>query len=238
MHPNRTTFPPRRLTREERRERTDAALRQAAVLEFAACGVAGTSAERIAEAAGFTRGAFYANYENKQALLLDLIREKFTGEIENWLALSESDIELEGLLVLLNDRTRVFDTEGVWSLIAAEINLYAQRDPQFAASYRLYHEQVLDGFERIIRNIFRRAGKRPPLAVDELADAMLTLYRSTRLPAVDTEVSRPRFFSPEMLVLIIRGLIAVAEPSEGESAASPEAAPRPTEAKRRTRKPA
>jgi AcrR family transcriptional regulator len=236
MHPKNTPFPPRRFTREQRRQQTDAALRQAAVREFAACGVAGTSAERIAEAAGFTRGAFYANYENKQALLLDLIREKFSGEIENWLELSESSIELEGLLVVLNDRTRLFDPDGVWSMMSAEINLYAQRDPVFAASYRQYHEQVLDGFERIIRNIFRRAGKEPPLPVDELAEAMLTLYRSTRLPAAESGEGRPRFFSPEMLVLIIRGLIAVAPPAGVKATGSPEAASEAIKGKRRAKK--
>ncbi|RQH04968.1 TetR/AcrR family transcriptional regulator [Paraburkholderia dinghuensis] len=236
MHPDNLFIPPRRLTREERRQQTDAALRQAAVREFATCGVAGTSAERIAEAAGFTRGAFYANYENKQALLLDLIREKFTAEIKNWLELAESAIGLEDLLVILNDRTRLFDPDGVWPLIAAEINLYAQRDAEFAASYRQYHGQVLDGFERIITKLFWRGGKRPPLPVGELAEAMLTLYRSTRLPVEDTPESHPTFFSPELLIVILRGLIAVAPPADSERADSSGPTAEGEKGKRRAKK--
>lgn len=198
----------KRLTREEQRQRTNLSLRVAAMGEFARYGVEGTSAERIAEAAGFSRGAFYANYPNKQALLLDLLSEKLSDELASWRDLSASVVDLEALFSLLDQRSLRFDPDRTWAMVAASINLHAQRSPEFAESYRVYHGQILAGFGVILHTLFRRAGKQEPLAVEELADALLTLYRTNRLP--EKSGDPPRGFSSDMLILIIRGLIAVA----------------------------
>ncbi|EUC18583.1 regulatory protein TetR, partial [Burkholderia sp. BT03] len=41
---------------------------------FVKKGLAATSVEDIAEAAGYTRGAFYSNFDGKPELLLELLR--------------------------------------------------------------------------------------------------------------------------------------------------------------------
>ena len=46
----------------------------AATSVFADRGIIGASVEEICEAAGFTRGAFYSNFADKDALVLALIR--------------------------------------------------------------------------------------------------------------------------------------------------------------------
>lgn len=212
MHPKNVPPIPKRLSREERRQQTVAFLREAALGEFANCGVAGTSAERIAEAAGFTRGAFYANFENKQALLLDLIREKLSSELAIWQELTARPWDLHKLFEILNRRALDFDPEGVWALVGLEINLHAQRDPKFAAQYRQYHDQICASLQTILEGLFRQAGKQLPMDMGELADALMTLQRSPRLPAPEAGGSRSRPFSPDMLILILRGLIAAAPP--------------------------
>ena len=58
-----------------RREATRQRLLQAAMGEFARHGIDATSVEQISEAAGFTRGAFYSNFEDKDALILALLEE-------------------------------------------------------------------------------------------------------------------------------------------------------------------
>lgn len=212
MHIKKNPVAPVRLTREERRKQTDSGLRDAALREFAQYGVEGTSAERIAEAAGFTRGAFYANYPNKQTLLLDLIREKLSEELESWSELAQSVLDLDDLLKMLTVRSDRFDPDRTWAMVAASINLHAQRSPEFAESYRQYHLRILNGFGTILATLFHRAGKIPPLKVEEIAEAMLVLYRSNRLPTAEVPNQAPQGFSSEMLVLMIRGLIAVAPP--------------------------
>ena len=58
-----------------RRARTRQRLMAAAVAVFAERGVIGSSVEEICEAAGFTRGAFYSNFADKDALVLALIEQ-------------------------------------------------------------------------------------------------------------------------------------------------------------------
>jgi AcrR family transcriptional regulator len=210
MHLNSKTSPPPRLSRDERRQQTLVALRESALREFARFGVAGTSAERIAEAAGFSRGAFYANFENKQALLLDLIGERITTEQASWLELTESGLDLETLLDTFNNRSIRFDPDGLWSMISAETYLYALRDPAFAEQYRVYHDSVRTAFARIIGKLFQHAGKRSTVPLEDLCDAFLAINRNVRLPAAGSASMVPQPMPPELLVTLLRGVIAIA----------------------------
>ena len=62
-----------KLTRERRREMTRAALLDAALDVFAQRGFEGASLDEIAETAGFTRGAIYKNFANKEELFFAVI---------------------------------------------------------------------------------------------------------------------------------------------------------------------
>ena len=65
---------PARLTREQRRLDTRERLIATARALFIAKGFAETSVEHIAEGAGYTRGAFYAHFEHKRELLIEILR--------------------------------------------------------------------------------------------------------------------------------------------------------------------
>src|SRR5262249_716573 len=78
----------RRLTRAESQERTRTLIVQAATRLFLRDGFGVTSLEQIAEEAGFTRGAVYANYEGKTAIGVAVIDELYAREEQ----------KLEGLL--------------------------------------------------------------------------------------------------------------------------------------------
>jgi AcrR family transcriptional regulator len=58
-----------------RRAQTQERLMAAAARVFAERGIIGGSVEEICEAAGFTRGAFYSNFADKDELVLALIRQ-------------------------------------------------------------------------------------------------------------------------------------------------------------------
>lgn len=68
-----------RLTRAETRERTRAALRRAAAELVATQGLHGTSIEAITDSAGYSRGAFYANYSSKEELLAEVLQQQVYG---------------------------------------------------------------------------------------------------------------------------------------------------------------
>lgn len=65
-----------RLTRAERQEQTRQALLDAAARVFVRRGFSGSSVEEISAEAGFTRGAFYSNFNSKEELFVELLHER------------------------------------------------------------------------------------------------------------------------------------------------------------------
>ena len=63
-----------------RRAQTRDRLLAAASSVFAERGIIGASVEEVCEAAGFTRGAFYSNFADKDELVLVLIQQSIAGQ--------------------------------------------------------------------------------------------------------------------------------------------------------------
>jgi AcrR family transcriptional regulator len=175
--------------------------------------VAGTSAERIAEAAGFTRGAFYANFPNKESLLLDLMRDKMAAESPHWVRLADESTDVEVALREMYDRAGRFDPDGLWALISIEIHLAALRDPQLAAEYQKYHEGIRNVSGLFLRRMFEHAGKEPPTSYEDLAEILLALSMTLSLPSPSTQERRPLPHTAEMLLVVLRGFLAAGQPA-------------------------
>jgi AcrR family transcriptional regulator len=73
--------PPQRLRRDERQAQTRAALIEAAGRLFEIDGFQATSIADIADAAGFTTGALYSNFANKEDLFLAVLEHQMAIEI-------------------------------------------------------------------------------------------------------------------------------------------------------------
>lgn len=71
------TAPPARLTRAERSAQTRRQLLRAAERVFRRDGFHGASIETIAAEAGFTKGAFYGNFADKEEAFLTLLETRF-----------------------------------------------------------------------------------------------------------------------------------------------------------------
>ena len=77
---NTAPLPPR-LSREESRLQTRAHLLAAAKRLFVDRGFGATSLRDIAAEAGYTQGAFYSNFASKEALFIELIRERSKTQV-------------------------------------------------------------------------------------------------------------------------------------------------------------
>jgi AcrR family transcriptional regulator len=66
----------KRLTRAERQQETRKALLDAAARVFVRRGFQGSSVEEISAEAGYTRGAFYSNFNSKEELFVALLHER------------------------------------------------------------------------------------------------------------------------------------------------------------------
>jgi len=110
-----------RATRAERQAATRAALLRSASRTICELGLHGASIDRIAAEAGYTKGAFYANFASKEDLFLTVLDEKFAAELER----------LEAAMA--GAREPVVEARQA----AEEFLLYIDRDPQWP---RLYQE--------------------------------------------------------------------------------------------------
>src|SRR2546430_12879072 len=66
----------KRLSRNERKAQTRAELIDAAARVFARRGYHGTTVDDVAEEAGFTKGAFYSNFESKEDVFVELVADR------------------------------------------------------------------------------------------------------------------------------------------------------------------
>ena len=70
------------LTPERRRQQTREHLLAAAAEVFAERGFHGASLDEVAAVAGFTKGAVYSNFKNKEDLFLALLKESYDREMQ------------------------------------------------------------------------------------------------------------------------------------------------------------
>ncbi|MCP2258833.1 transcriptional regulator, TetR family [Streptoalloteichus tenebrarius] len=171
----------KRLSREESREQTRERLLTAAAELFAERGVNGTSVEQIAERAGYTRGAFYGNFEDKHHLVLELLHRRTRRELDEVRALGEgapSPAEaLAPLRAWHRDRARHLDG---WLALRMELLLYALRNKEIRPLLATREHFARDAHADGIRQAFAERGVVPPadpaflaLVVHALEDGLL-----------------------------------------------------------------
>jgi AcrR family transcriptional regulator len=73
---------PKRLNRQQKQAKTRSSLMSSAAKVFCRKGLQRASIDEVAEDAGYTKGAFYANFKNKEELFLAMLDERFAERIE------------------------------------------------------------------------------------------------------------------------------------------------------------
>ncbi|RKU01135.1 hypothetical protein C7H84_23000 [Burkholderia sp. Nafp2/4-1b] len=116
----------KRLTHAERRAQTREQMVEAARALFIEKGFPATSVADVAEAAGYTRGAFYCNFYDKSDLLIESLHWKK----------NELTCNLRSALLKLHDYLQSDDRFTLW----VEATLLAKRDPAFRKRF----DSVLD----------------------------------------------------------------------------------------------
>lgn len=119
-----------RVTR--RRAHTRAKLLDAAFAVFAAKGFGRVSIEEVCEAAGYSRGAFYSNFDSLDELFFALYRDRaelIAEQVSGALALDGPDLDVPAAV----DRvTEVLLLDRDWLLVKTDFLVHAARDPAVA----------------------------------------------------------------------------------------------------------
>lgn len=149
-----------------RRERTRQRLMAAAESVIAEKGFAAASVEEICERAGFTRGAFYSNFDTKDDLALALLRANADGylagadrAIAAALAHRADDDPVEDLIERAVDTfVATQPSERTQLLLEAELKLHAARNPDFGAAYARFDAEMTRLFGATIRDTLGSRG--------------------------------------------------------------------------------
>lgn len=148
-----------RLTREQTREQTREKLLEAAAKVFARYGFGGAAIDVIAEAAGYSRGAFYSNFEGKEAIFLELMERHMSREREEAARVVEAAGSLEEILETLAERYATRREDQDWSLLAIEFALHAARSSDFAARVADLDAAHLVGTAQVVRRLAEITGR-------------------------------------------------------------------------------
>lgn len=163
----------KRLSREESRAQTRAHLIDAAKALFARQGFEGTSIDQVAEAAGYTRGAFYSNFEDKQALLIALIERCFDDDLAG-IARLRGDLRtvsagFQQAADLEEERHREAH------LLKMEFWMCALRYPAVREVYELHHARLRAAIGTLIEAQFAAMHRALPAPATQLAAVAVAL---------------------------------------------------------------
>jgi AcrR family transcriptional regulator len=172
-----------------RREATRQRILDAAREVFAERGVIGGSVEDICERAGFTRGAFYSNFNDKDDVLDALVEREHARLLEHLDAtfievdreVEEAD-SLEAVLAGMVDRIlRSIPVDRQLSLIQTELEIFAIRRPEHASRFLETNNRFRERIGILIDEAMRRYGRVLLVDPSVITDAIVAIAeRSVR----------------------------------------------------------
>jgi AcrR family transcriptional regulator len=165
--------PRQRMTRDEQRALTRTRLLEAAEELFSEQGIGETSIEEIAEAAGYSRGAFYSNFADRDELVLDLIERHQDRSMAEANSLLDDDTSPAEFLERLFARER--NQSDRRSTIGMEYILYAARNVEGRPRVKELNDRLLDAQGQMIEEQYDRLGVELPISSDFAAKVLFAL---------------------------------------------------------------
>jgi AcrR family transcriptional regulator len=158
------------LTRKEKQAKTRSALLSSAAKLICRKGIADASVEDVATDAGYTKGAFYANFKSKEELFLVMLDEKYAAELER---LEDSLIgegePTEEARHAAEEFIRFAWSDPQWPKLYFEFTAYAGRNPDFREELLTRDRRIREQMSEVYRRWAADFGVEPPIPVEDLA---------------------------------------------------------------------
>ncbi|MFD8214452.1 TetR/AcrR family transcriptional regulator [Streptomyces sp. NPDC059697] len=206
---------------------------QAAAELFAECGVNGTSVEQIVERAGYTRGAFYGNFDGKQQLVLALLEQRTERELAEVQALSTNAGSFEETIEHLRNWHRERDKNfASWLALRTELWLYGMRDPAVMSLLADRERRSREAMAQALTQGFAARSVTPPAPVELLALIVHALDDGLSIQRMLSAGESPAGDVMDVVDLLMRSWTALArtdatEPDEPTAPPAPESGTTP-----------
>jgi AcrR family transcriptional regulator len=169
------TQPRKRLTREQSRAVTRATLIAVGRAHFLRDGLGGAVAEKIAEDAGYSRGALYSNFDGKEELFLAVIQEEQARHLNVFRSILRDESSAKGRLKKMRDTIADLITDRDWIVLRAEFEAESLRNERIRQSFvDVHRQQIRDGGE-LFRSLLRSSEITSSLKPEDFSMVMLNL---------------------------------------------------------------
>jgi len=199
-----------RLTRKEKQAHTRECLMHSAARVFARRGLQQASIDEVAEDAGFTKGAFYANFKSKEELFLAMLDERFAKRIED----IEAVIADEGTAA--QKARRAGDAHAAslradpeWERLFFEFSAYAARDEDFREELVTRYRAMRDGIANALRAHAEEMDKEGALPFEQVAAMTCVMSNGFALEKMLEGDEVPDELYGTMLMIFFAGLDAL-----------------------------
>jgi AcrR family transcriptional regulator len=192
-----------RVTR--RRVRTRANLLDAAFAVFAAKGFGRVSIEEVCEAAGYSRGAFYSNFDSLDELFFALYQQRadlIAEQVAQALALDGPELDVPASVDRVSE-VLLLDVD--WLLVKTDFLVHAARDPAVAQTLLGHRERLRLAIEERLARATGPAALPAALGdIEGAARAVVAAYDGvTTQLLLDKDVERARVWLGQLLTALL-----------------------------------
>ncbi len=147
---------------------------------FAEQGFGATSIPDICTRAGLTKGAFYSNFPNKDALFLALLDRSWDRRA-GWIRRA---VPPDGDAAASAQPGPRQELDRQWTLVSTEFSLHAIRNPEVAAMLVEHERRVRAELAILVSDALAAASRRPTIPVDELARMIVAVTEGSDIQSL------------------------------------------------------
>jgi AcrR family transcriptional regulator len=200
-----------RLTRKERQARTRSRLMRSAAKVFCKRGLQQASIDEVAEDAGYTKGAFYANFKSKEELFLAMLDERFAERLEEIESAASSDEDFEDQARRAGaDFARYVAADPEWERLFFEFTTYAARNEEFRQELVTRYRAIRERIAAILARRCEEAGVVPPVSPEQISQMTFAMANGYALEKLLEPDAVPEELYATMLVIFFAGVRALA----------------------------
>jgi AcrR family transcriptional regulator len=162
-----------RLKRAEQVGRNRELLLAAARRVFLGRGYGAASLDSIAEAAGFSKGVIYSQFDSKADLFLALLEARIAERGDENDAIADSG--RAGVAALIARAQADATREPGWAALLVEFRSHAARDAELSRRYAQLHDATVGRLAARLERMHRDAGLEPAVAPRIMAQLLLAV---------------------------------------------------------------
>jgi AcrR family transcriptional regulator len=197
------------LTRKEKQERTRSSLLSSAAKLICRKGITEASVEDIATDAGYTKGAFYANFKSKEEMFLVMLDKAYAEELERLEAHLSGEAHVEEVRRSAEDFLQFVRADPEWPRLYFEFVAYAARNPEFRDELATRNRAMRDQIAEVIRRWTADFDGDPPFPYEDIATMLFCLADGFLVQQLVEPNTDPALYAT-MNTTLFKGIVASA----------------------------